>query len=106
MVKIPTSDFYPSLNLSHAVSLVLYSLYIHHGFAPKEKRTIENIEKEKLDQFFSSLLEEINYPAHKKENTKIMFKRIMGRAMLSKWEYHTFMGVLGNTVEKIQKNKK
>lgn len=106
MLKIPTSDIYPSLNLSHAVSLVLYSLYIHHGFAPRQKRKIDHIEKEKLEQFFSSLLEEINYPEHKKENTKIMFKRIMGRAMLSKWEYHTFMGVLGNTVEKIQKKIK
>ena len=48
---------------------------------------------------------EINYPAYKKENTEIMFKRIIGRAIPSKWEYHTLMGVFSKTLEKI-KNKK
>jgi tRNA C32,U32 (ribose-2'-O)-methylase TrmJ len=49
---------------------------------PKKKRTIGKIEKEKLFNFFSDLLDEINYPEHKKEKTKIMFKRIMGRQCL------------------------
>ncbi len=34
-----------------------------------------------------------------------MFKRIMGRAMPSKWEYHTLMGVLGKATEKIKNNQ-
>jgi TrmH family RNA methyltransferase len=106
MLKIPTSESYLSLNLSHAVSLVLYSIFIRSKFAPKEKRNIGDIEKQKLYQFFSDLLEGINYPEHKKENTEIMFRRIMGRAMPSKWEYHTFMGVLSKTLEKIKKKSK
>jgi len=105
MLRIPTSESYLSLNLSHAVSLVLYTLYIKREFAPKERRDIGRIEKEKLYEFFSLLLEEINYPKHKKENTEIMFKRIMGRAMPSKWEYHTLMGVIGKATEKIKKNQ-
>ena len=104
MLRIPTSESYLSLNLSHAVALVLYSLYLKRKTIPKEKRTIGKIEKEKLYSFFSELLKEINYPQHKKENTKIMFKRIMGRAMPSKWEYHTLMGVFSKSLEKI-KNK-
>jgi len=105
MLRIPTSDTYPSLNLSHSVALVLYSLYIKQRQKPKHKRTIGNIEKEKLYTFFSELLKEINYPEHKKENTEIMFKRIMGRAMPSKWEYHTLMGIFSKSIEEI-KNKK
>jgi TrmH family RNA methyltransferase len=104
MVRIPTSESYLSLNLSHAVSIVLYALYISRDSAPERQRDIGRIEKEKLYEFFSLLIEEINYPDHKKENTEIMFKRIMGRAMPSKWEYHTLMGVLGRAVERI-KNK-
>ena len=103
MLRIPTSESYLSLNLSHAVSLVLYSIFIKREFTAKERRYIGKIEKEKLYEFFSNLLEEINYPEHKKENTKIMFRRIMGRAMPSKWEYHTLMGVLSKTLEKIKK---
>jgi len=105
MLRIPTSSSYLSLNLSHSVGIVLYSLYIKQKNEPREKITIGNIEKEKLYDYFSELLKEINYPEHKKENTEIMFKRIMGRAMPSKWEYHTLMGVFSKSVEKI-KNKK
>ncbi len=35
-----------------------------------------------------------------------MFKRMMGRAMPSKWEYHTFMGVLSKSLNKIDEKKK
>jgi len=105
MVKIPTSSSYPSLNLSHAVNIVLYSLYVKNKSDKKHKRVIGNVEKQKLYRFFSELLDEINYPDHKKENTRVMFKRVMGRAMPSKWEYHTLMGVLSRTLEKIRLNK-
>ena len=57
----------------------------------------------KLNEFFGQLLDDIEYPSHKKEHTKIMFKRIMGRAMPSKWEYHTLMGVLSKTLSKINR---
>ena len=62
------------------------------------------VEKEKLYEFFAQLLDETDYPKHKKEHTKIMFKRIMGRAMPSKWEYHTLMGVLSGSLKTIRKN--
>jgi len=103
MIKIPTSESYQSLNLSHSVGLVLYSLYVKKNFPKKKKRKIGKIEKKKLFEFFSELLEEIDYPIHKKEKTKIMFRRVMGRSMPSKWEYHTLMGVLNNTLVKLKK---
>ena len=105
MVKIPTDESYQSLNLSHAVGVLLYSLYIKKESKKKIKRTIGKIEKEKLYAFFSELLDEISYPLHKKENTEVMFKRIMGRAIPSKWEYHTLMGVFSKTLDKIRKKK-
>ena len=104
MLRIPTSDNYLSLNLSHAISLVLYSLYLHTDFKPKKRRNIGETEKEKLFMFFSELLDQIGYPEHKKEKTKVMFKRVMGRSMPSKWEYHNLMGVLSKTLNKIDNN--
>jgi TrmH family RNA methyltransferase len=106
MLKIPTSEKYPSMNLSHSIAVVLYTLYISKKKESKTKRIIGKIEKEKLFAFFSDLLDEINYPKHKKEKTKIMFKRVMGRAMPSKWEYHTLMGVLSGSLDKIKGKKK
>lgn len=103
MLKIPTSEYYPSLNLSHAVTIVLYSLYLKKAFIRKRRREIGAVEKEKLYEFFSQLLDDIEYPSHKKEHTKIMFKRIMGRAIPSTWEYHTLMGVFSRTHGKIKR---
>ena len=105
MIRIPTSESYPSLNLSHSVCIVLYNLYIKKIFSQKIKREIGKIEKKKLFEFFSELLDEIDYPRHKKEKTEIMFRRVMGRSIPSKWEYHTLMGVLNNTLEKLRKER-
>ena len=107
LLKIPTSDQYLSLNLSHAVCVVLYSLYQTYA-EQRNPRQLSHVEKEKLFEFFSLLLDTINYPEHKKENTKIMFRRIMGRAMPSQWEYHTLMGVLSDALQhsSITKKKK
>lgn len=102
MLKIPTDDGYKSLNLSHAVTIVLYSLFLNRHVSC-EKREIDGVEKEKLYSFFSELLSVINYPDHKRENTEVMFRRLIGRSMPSKWDYHTFMGVLSKSIENIKK---
>ncbi len=106
MVKIPTSASYPSLNLSHAVCVILYALYASSHDEESQRRIIGDVEREKLYDFFSCLLSTIGYPKHKKENTEIMFRRIMGRAVLSTWEYHTLMGVLSDTLKKCPKKEK
>ena len=102
MLKIPTSENYKTLNLSHSVGIVLYSIFINK-FSTRIKKNIGRIEKEKLFEYLNLLLDEINYPKHKKDNTKIMIKRLLGRSIPSKWEYHTLMGILSRTLEKLKK---
>jgi len=102
MLRIPSSKNYQALNLSHSVGIVLYSLFIKN-YSPKIKRNIGKIEKEKLFEYFNLLLDRIEYPTHKKENTKIMLKRLLGRSIPSKWEYHTLMGILSKILEKLNK---
>ncbi|MFH1101912.1 MAG: RNA methyltransferase [Methanobacteriota archaeon] len=106
LVKIPTSDAYLSLNLSHSVCVVLYALYTGRLGMHGKKREIGPVEKEKLYEFFSLLLDSVDYPSHKKENTKVMFQRLMGRAMPSTWEYHTLMGVFASAIEELSRLKK
>ena len=55
-------------------------------------------------EHFKELLDAINYPEHKKKKTTVMFQRILGRAVLSKWEFHTLMGVFGKTLKAVQKS--
>ncbi len=103
LVKIPTSESYPSLNLSHAVCIVLYELFLNlNGYSPYEVVLANGKEKEKLYEFFNKLLDVIEYPDFKKERTKILFRRVIGRAMLSKWEYHALMGVFKKAIQKLR----
>jgi len=104
LVKIPTSDVYPSMNLSHAVAVLLYEIFSSR-YEPEERILASGMEKEKMYEFFDALLDAINYPEYKKENTRILFRRVMGRSMLSKWEYHTLMGVFKKAIRAAEKKK-
>ena len=101
LLNIPTSDKYPSLNLSHAVGVVLYDLHRHHSISQNVRR-VGRVERDLMHQYVTQLLDAITYPNHKKEKTIMMIKRILGRAMVSQLEYHTLMGVLKGAVEKLK----
>jgi tRNA/rRNA methyltransferase len=91
VISIPASDEYPILNISHATAIVLYEL------AGLEGGDIPLASGEQLDLLYNhleSLLEEINHPEHKRDKTLLMLRRIIGRAMISRREYFTLMGVL------------
>lgn len=105
MVKIPTSEQYHSMNLSHAVGILLYQLYIERTEMPVKRRNLDQVEKTHLYDAFKMLLESINYPVHKREKTTVMFKRMMTRSMPSKWEYHTFMGVIRTAAKRCDEKK-
>lgn len=96
VMTIPTSDDYPVMNLSHAVSTVLYQLYNDRYLAEEREPVRREAKRENMDRLFhriDDLLETIDYPEHKRENTGIMIRRILGRAFMSNWEFHTLMGV-------------
>lgn len=88
---IPTSKEYPIMNLSQAVTVMLYELSDFKG------GNIALADKKLMDVFYKhygGLLDKINYPGFKKKKTMMMFRRIYGRAMLNNREYYTMMGVL------------
>lgn len=93
LITVPTSPEYPIMNLSHAVAVILYSLHMT-GQVKDEIREIEYNDREMVIHLFESILEDINYPEHKVEKTSLMFRRIMGRANATPWDYHRIMGVL------------
>lgn len=101
LVKIPANEEYPVLNISHAVAIILYEIYRLKAIR-KGTRKASGREKELLYGHFRQLLDEIDYPEHKKERTSIMFRRIMGRAVPSKWEYHALMGVFSRTLNNLK----
>ncbi len=91
IMTIPTSDVYPVMNLSHAVAVVLYEFSdLKGGDAP----LADSLDMRLLYEHLSELIDDIDYPVHKREKTKLMLKRIFGRACLLSREVHTLHGIL------------
>lgn len=102
LITIPTSENYPIMNVTHAAAIILYEIFMARR-GVDEKPLADKFEIDFLNKRFSEILEAINFPEHKRKNTEVMFRRIIGRAMLTKWEYHSLMGVFKRIIYGIQK---
>lgn len=92
IVSIPTSEIYPIMNLSHATTIILYELsQIEAG----EQQLADGFDLRLLHDHIGQLLDDIQYPEHKKDKTHLMFKRIFGRAQLMPREVQTLRGFFG-----------
>jgi tRNA C32,U32 (ribose-2'-O)-methylase TrmJ len=80
----------------------MYEIYANGHGHDKPHAAAEH-EKELLFGKFMELLEAIEYPEFRRERTNVMFRRMMGRAVPTKYEYHTIMGVIGGAAEKIRR---
>jgi tRNA/rRNA methyltransferase len=105
LVNIPANEEYPTMNLSHAATILMYEIFASHGKPSNPKKATE-AEKERMFEFFDSLLDAVSYPEHRREKTSIMFRRMMGRAVPTSWEFHTIMGVIGDAAKKIRRLEK
>jgi len=104
-IHVPTSDTYPTLNLSHAATLVMYEFF-EHGVITRRAEPADRKEKEFMLGFFDDLMDAIDYPAHRRADTSVMFRRMMGRSIPTKYEFNTIMGIFGDASKIIKKGKK
>ena len=100
LVTIPTAPAYHILNVAQAAVIILYELV--QKPAKKGGKPASAMEKEKLHEAFDALLAATDYPEHKVERTKVMFRRMVGRAVPTKWEFHATMGVLARATKRIK----
>ena len=98
LITVPTSEIYPIMNLSHAVAIVLYELSELEGGS---KPLAEGFDLQLLYGYLDELLEEIDYPAHKKDKTSLMLRRILGRAGLTPREVQTLRGIIRKSERKM-----
>ncbi len=104
LINIPTSNTYPILNLSHAATLVMYEIFQAHSVDRRAEPADHN-EKELMFEFLTDLMEAIDYPENRREMTSIMFRRMMGRSIPTKYEYNTIMGIFGDAARIIKHGK-
>lgn len=99
LITVPASEIYPIMNLSHAVAIVLYELSeLEGGSNP----LAEGFDLRLLYEHLDELLEEIDYPAHKKDKTSLMLRRIFGRAGLTPREVQTLRGIIRKSERKMR----
>lgn len=99
LITIPANPEYTILNISHAAAIVFYELFASNA-AKWRPREAGRLERDKMQEYFELLLDAIDYPPHKKEKTKLMFRRMISRSVPSVWEFHTLMGVLDGALKK------
>lgn len=107
LINITASEEYPILNLSHAVGIVLYEIFkeMERDEIVKKETPTDKSDRERLMESFSDILTDIDYPEHKRDKTEVLFKKLLGRTTISKWEYHRLMGVFSEVSRRLEEKK-
>lgn len=97
LVTIPASKKYPTLNVSHATTIILYEIFktindeksnSHINFASKTEKDI-------ILKYINKTLNGMEFATKEKKDTqKKVWKRVIGKAMLTKREAFSIMGFL------------
>ncbi|MGA9840401.1 MAG: RNA methyltransferase [Thermoplasmata archaeon] len=102
LVHIPARREFPTLNLSHAVAVVLYATHRARGTTDPETTPepleieLNGTEKELFLVRMEELLTRIGYPGHKRRSLILLFRRVMGRATPTEAEYRMMLGLFRN----------
>jgi len=91
LIRIPTGDTYPTLNLSHACGILLYEIFkkiniINIGRGKKPVLLADKEDRRLLYSFIKSIIKKLNVRQYKEENMFFSFKNIFERSFMSKKE--------------------
>ncbi len=102
LVHIPARREFPTLNLSHAVAVVLYAVHRASAMADPDSTPAPEIvelngrEKELFLARVGLLAARAGYPAHKRRGLILQFRRLLGRSTPSEAEYRMLLGLLSS----------
>ncbi len=96
-VSIPADAGYPTLNLSHAVAILLYELTKKEKGEELQKvfPLVKPAEKRQLKRLIDEALDSMDFPtADKRETQRVLWHRLVGKSFLSQREALALMGFL------------
>jgi tRNA/rRNA methyltransferase len=102
LVHVPARREFPTLNLSHAVAVVLYAVHRARGSPDPESTPAPEVtelngrEKELFLARLGVLAALTGYPAHKRRGLILQFRRLLGRATPTEAEYRMMLGLLAS----------
>ncbi|EKQ54894.1 MAG: RNA methyltransferase, TrmH family, group 1 [Methanobacterium sp. Maddingley MBC34] len=103
VVSIPTHESYPILNVTHAAAIIFYELFKNEKPYPVEDMDKASLtEKHDLIKYMDEVLDNLDYPPHKKKNASTVFRRVIGRAFISGREAHTLKGMFRRIKDRVE----
>jgi TrmH family RNA methyltransferase len=97
LIQIPSSPDYPSLNLSHAVLVCAYELFVAAGvYEPPEEATPEasSALRERMFQMWREILLEIGFMEEEKSQHMMLgLRRILSRGPMNENDVKIMMGI-------------
>lgn len=94
ITTIPSSKSYPTLNISHALAILLYEIFSwKNEHVSSHIPLMEKKDKDVLLQYINKVSDKLSYQTpQKKESTEKVWKRVIGKSLLTKKEASTLMG--------------
>jgi len=78
IVSIPTHDYYPILNITHAAAIIFYEMFKREKSYPVDRiESASAAEKESLINCVDEIILKLGYPQHKNRNASLVFRRII-----------------------------
>ena len=110
LLRVPTSNYYPTLNLSQACGIILYEIFkkinvINIGRGEKPVLLANKNEKQVLYDIINQLIFKLKIRTHKKENVFFAFKNVFERAFVSRKEISLILSVFSKLDSLIKKRK-
>lgn len=106
VVTINSSKEYSTLNLSHAVAIILYELHKKMKTAKiaDQIEPMHSVDKKQLLKMINSIIDDFDFQSsYKKDLQKKMWKNVFSKAVLTRREAFGIMGLLGKVKKRISK---
>jgi len=109
LVHIPARREFPTLNLSHAIAVLLYAVHRARGSADPETTPAPELlelngkEKELFLLRLERLVGRTQYARHKRRGLILLFRRVLGRATPTEAEYRMMLGLLKSLERALKK---
>ncbi len=93
VATVPTSDGYPVMNLSHAVTVFLYEAARGREIERLKPLATDTNHREAFVKMFDEFVDHLELPEIRERNSKLLFRRMVSRSQPTQWEFYTLMGV-------------
>ena len=100
IVQIPTGTDYETLNVSHALAIILYELS-----KAKQARTVKKaskIQRERLVDLATHLAKMARVQRHKINQLRAGFRKMLGRSFITEREAYLLMGLLRKSASALE----